>query len=157
MKRFKTSLITCLLLVMMLVSLAFFPITSHAVIDPVLPPRPTPGPAETTPSPSVVGATITLNIPAADNDTMSADNWAIVQWQDHNDKWNDVDGWQGNLAYDSSSASWEVVWWVARSNFGEKSFRWVIYSDESKTKQVATSVTFDLPENNLQGVVVTLE
>ena len=132
-----------------------FPAPSQAQVDPLLPPRPTPEPVAATSTSQ--GATIILSIPVADGASIDSDDWALVQWQDNQGDWHNVAGWQGNLAYDASTKSWEVIWWVARANLGEKSFRWVIYSDEGRAKRVATSETFDLPVKHLHGVVVSLK
>ena len=156
MGRLKIAVIAsfCLMFLLSLVSL--IPTTSYAMTDPVLPPRPTPDPVSAT-SGSSIGSTIMLSIPVVENSSMNADNWTVVQWKDVHGKWNDVDGWQGNLSYNQAANNWEVIWWVDRSNFGEQDFRWVIYSDETRLKKLATSPTFDLPVNQMQGVVVTLE
>jgi hypothetical protein len=49
--------------------------------------------------------------------------WSVVQWQDVNGNWHDVEGWRGTL--DSSGY---IRWWVAARDFGTGPFRWVITS-----------------------------
>lgn len=156
MNRLKiTATISCGLS-MALLFLISLPVITQAQTDPVLPPRPTPEPLSTTVA-SPNGATIMLTVPVTASSSIDVDDWAIVQWQDNHGDWNKVEGWQGNLAYDAPSKSWQVIWWVARANFGEKSFRWAIYTDETMTKLEAVSDTFDLPTHNRQGVVVGLK
>ena len=155
MNRLKIAVTICSGLMVAFLLLISMPTATLAQTDPVLPPRPTPEPVSTTDD-SSNGATITLHAAAAANSSIDADDWAIVQWQDYHGDWNNVEGWQGNLAYDASSKSWQVIWWVARANFGEKSFRWAIYTDETMTELEMTSETFDLPKHNMQGVVVSL-
>ena len=154
MNRLKIAATICTGLTVAFLFLISFPAPSQAQVDPVLPPRPTPEPVAATSTSQ--GATIILSIPVADGASIDSDDWALVQWQDNQGDWHNVAGWQGNLAYDASSKSWEVIWWVARANLGERSFRWVIYSDESMKTLEALSATFDLPTTNLQGVVVTI-
>ena len=156
MNRLKIAVTICSGLIMGFLFLISVPAATLAQTDSVLPPRPTPEPLPTTVD-SPNGATIMLDVSAAMHSSIDADDWAIVQWQDNQGDWNDVEGWQGNLAYDASSKSWQAIWWVARANFGEKSFRWAIYTDETMSELEATSETFDLPQHNRQGVVVSLK
>ncbi len=52
--------------------------------------------------------------------------WSVVQWQDVNGNWHDVEGWRGTL--DSSGY---ICWWVAAKDFGTGPFRWVITGGDS--------------------------
>jgi hypothetical protein len=45
---------------------------------------------------------------------------SVVQWQDVNGNWHDVEGWRGAL--DSGG---RIRWWVAAKDFGTGPFRWV--------------------------------
>ncbi len=47
--------------------------------------------------------------------------WSVVQWQDVNDNWQDVEGWRGTL--DERGVR---RWWVDAKDFGTGPFRWVI-------------------------------
>ena len=47
--------------------------------------------------------------------------WSMVQWQDSNGHWQQVDGWQGEVGVDG-----RVVWWVSRKDFGTGPFRWLV-------------------------------
>lgn len=65
-----------------------------------------------------VGATIELvGVEAA------AGAWTVVQWQDSNGDWHNVEGWQGTLTATGQS------WWVHPKDFGRGPFRWVVQSD----------------------------
>ena len=156
MNRLKLATVFCSGLMVAFLFVISLPSVTQAQVDPVLPPRPTPEPLPTAVD-SPNGATIMLSVPVTASSSIDADDWAIVQWQDSHGDWNNVEGWQGNLAYDAPSKSWQVIWWVARANFGEESFRWAIYTDETMTELEATSETFDLPTTNMQGVVVGLK
>jgi hypothetical protein len=52
--------------------------------------------------------------------------WSVVQWQDINGNWHDVEGWRGTL--DSNGY---IRWWVAAKDFGTGPFRWVITGGDS--------------------------
>jgi len=52
--------------------------------------------------------------------------WSVVQWQDVNGNWHDVEGWRGTL--DSHGY---IRWWVAAKDFGTGPFRWVISGGDS--------------------------
>lgn len=154
MKRLKISVTVGFCLTMGLLLASLLPTAISAQTDPVLPPRPTPDPATSTSM--QMGATIILRASVDAEHSLDADDWAIVQWQDDNGGWNDIEGWQGNLTYNVSLKSWEVIWWVERANFGEESFRWVVYSDDTQADLEMTSEMFDLPQDHTQGVVVSL-
>lgn len=47
--------------------------------------------------------------------------WTVVQWQDSQGVWRDVEGWRGEAAHG------EISWWVAEKDFGKGPFRWAIY------------------------------
>jgi len=86
---------------------------SLAVVNPVfaeLPPRPTPPTA--VPSSAPQGANIVLQTQAG--------MWSVVQWQDVNGNWNDVEGWRGTVG------DGFVKWWVAQKDFGTGPFRWAV-------------------------------
>ena len=78
-----------------------------------------------------------------------ADDWTVVQWEGVNGQWHDVTGWQGNFLQDNS-----VVWWVASGQLGQENFRWLVYDDETRTRLLITSETFDLPSQSNETVTV---
>lgn len=73
--------------------------------------------------------------------------WTVVQWQDADGTWQNVDGWRGQ-------ANGDVTWWVAEKDFGSGPFRWAIYAGQDQTK-VSVSVVFNLPEAPNQLLLVT--
>lgn len=82
-------------------------------------------------------AYIELNLPAG----MSANAKTIVQWQDKQGGWHDVEGWQRTAASNQS-----VRWSVYPRDFGTGPFRWAVYGASGKGSQwVATSASFNLP------------
>lgn len=99
-----------------------------------LPSRATPKPTSDDDShPSgPVGAYIEL----AGVETM-AGGWSVVQWQDSNGDWHNVEGWQGAVS-DSRS------WWVHPKDFGSGPFRWGVQSAPGGST-TATSTPFHLP------------
>jgi hypothetical protein len=87
----------------------------------------------------------------ADETPFPANAWTVVQWQTALGTWADVEGWQGTFN------RWnQVVWWVAPDNLGEGPFRWAVYSSEAATELLATSESFDLPENSGAVVIVPI-
>jgi hypothetical protein len=69
--------------------------------------------------------------------------WSVVQWQDINGDWQDVDGWRGTL-----DGSGQRRWWVAAKDFGSGPFRWAVGE--------AVSAPFNLPAVGAETRVVTL-
>ena len=127
-------------------------VSEPARASAMLPPRPTAVPSATpspTPTPDVdeseeIGATIELRARG-----MPADAWTIVQWQDAQGDWHDVEGWQGTLDEDVKRG------WVAPADFRKGPFRWAIYQTEGGTL-LATSSSFDLPESPHQIVSISV-
>ena len=122
-----------LLLVASLVVLSIFlPASVHAE----LPPRPTrtpvASPKDSTPEPPLAGTLMLSTEPNLDN-LMS-----VVQWQDSDGAWHDVNGWRGLVM------GGKTVWWVEERNWGEEPYRWVVYRNTSSTA-IATSQPFKLP------------
>lgn len=110
-----------------------------------LPPRPTVTPT-VTPAPAPdeprAGATIELRAPG-----MPTTTWTVVQWQDAEGGWHDVEGWQGHL--DDGVKRW----WVAPADFRKGPFRWVLY-ETADGDLLSTSDPFDLPLSPHEIVVV---
>jgi hypothetical protein len=69
--------------------------------------------------------------------------WSVVQWQDINGNWQDVDGWRGSLNEAGSRR-----WWVAAKDLGTGPFRWVVGE--------AVSEPFNLPVVGAETRVITL-
>jgi hypothetical protein len=68
--------------------------------------------------------------------------WAVVQWQDANGSWHDVDGWRSQI--DSNPA---ISWWVGPKDLTTGPFRWVVYLTEDRGKLVWSSQPFYLPKH----------
>ena len=92
-----------------------------------------------------VGAYIELHMQGP-----SAGVWSVVQWQDANGDWQNVEGWQGVV--DNGYRRW----WVAAKDFGKGPFRWVVFNSPGGLL-IATSNPFNLPvlPNNVVYVSVT--
>jgi hypothetical protein len=82
-----------------------------------------------------VGAYVELHVHSA-----QAGVWTVVQWQDNNGDWHDVEGWQGN--FDQGN---KKVWWVAAADFNKGPFRWATYRSRGG-ELLATSKPFYLPQ-----------
>lgn len=67
---------------------------------------------------------------------------SVVQWQDSQGDWHDVDGWRGSV--DNGT----TVWWVEEKDFETGPFRWALY-EKTEGKVIAVSHSFYLP-NRLQ-------
>jgi hypothetical protein len=75
----------------------------------------------------------------------------MVQWQDPQGKWHDVEGWQGTLdevqvGQDGTVTGYKT-WWLGEENMGKGPFRWQVYRGKG-SKLLATSEPFDLPNIN---------
>ena len=113
-----------------------------------LPPRPTPvSTAAPTAVPSFYvqeGGLIELHVQPAHMGL-----WTLIQWQDTQGKWHDVDGWQGTV--DGVSQ----LWWVAPADLGKGPFRWQVYQSRGG-KLLAESKGFSLPSSNRETVRIEL-
>lgn len=65
--------------------------------------------------------------------------WTVVQWQDRNGDWHDVEAWQGAL-----DVGGKIRWWVSAKDFNTGPFRWVVF-DEAGKQPLAVSSSFNLP------------
>lgn len=149
---FALYLILPLMVAMSLFSLAFTAGNATGTRKGVLPTRPTAMPivtttpddtsSETEESPPD-GALIELRI-----DPPWPELWTMVQWQDPQGDWYNVDGWRG-----ASNEEGRVLWWVAKEDLGTGPFRWLVY-EEKDGRLLVTSESFDLPAHRLQVVVV---
>ena len=127
------------LIVLVGVVLAQFALMRAASVVTALPPRPTVAP---TPRPDK-GGQIELQVEGA-----AADVWTLVQWQDAEGDWHDVDGWQGSLDDGRSK-----TWWVGEAHLGSGPFRWVVLGENNLTE---ISEPFDLPALPDEKVIVTI-
>ena len=83
--------------------------------------------------------------------------WTWLEWQDGDDGWHVVDGWQG--VFDSvTDSGGRQEWSVPPALFGRGPFRWGVAAQRGGTA-LAYSVPFDLPEQTGQilEIAVTLE
>lgn len=117
---------------------------------PTLPPRNTPQPSsnddddDSGSTPLV--AFIELQAPSA-----ATGSWSVVQWQDSDGNWHDVEGWRSVLGVGGYQR-----WTVAAKDFNTGLFRWQIRQGGPDGAVLGTSQTFDLPANALQTMVVSV-
>ena len=71
-----------------------------------------------------------------------------MQWQDAQNKWHNVTGWQGSLDEDGTE-----TWWVGCEDFGSGPFRWVVWQGKSI---VVVSDSFNLPTTANESLMITL-
>lgn len=135
----QSSMLWFLLLTLLVgvIVLAGWPVDSQAGSG--LPNRNTPTPAHPSDGDDngrsePVGAYIELH---AQNPPAGA--WSVVQWQDANGDWQNVEGWQGTLNNGTRR------WWVHSKDFGKGPFRWVVYDSPGGTK-IGASESFTLPQ-----------
>jgi hypothetical protein len=138
----KSKLFSILAILLASVLLAQFLLIGTASIATALPPRPTAVP--TRQLSRLHGGFIELHI----DGSPATGVWTVVQWQDAQDDWHDVTGWQGTL--DEGNIK---TWWVGEENLGAGPFRWVVMQDESV---LGVSDDFFLPAQPGQKVVVTI-
>jgi hypothetical protein len=79
------------------------------------------------------GGTLILYVPEA-----SAHLWTVVQWEDTNGDWHDVEGWRSQLT------DGFVGWWVDPADFSTGPFRWAVL-DGPDGELLHTSESFYLP------------
>lgn len=143
------------------IALCLFGILMSATLavnaDP-LPDRPTIAPSNLTTSSSKSGSYLLLSVDQSNPDIILPDDndWTIIQWQDADGNWKEVDGWQGEYTYDPEDAVWEVYWWVDQDEFGKGPFRWVVYTDKTLKTVEATSAPFDLPSHKFDPVIISV-
>jgi hypothetical protein len=73
------------------------------------------------------GAWIELHfqLPAHSPPLHGPELWTVVQWQDTDGGWHDVEGWQGTMD-DLAIGVGNKVWWVAENDLGTGPFRWIV-------------------------------
>lgn len=108
-----------------------------------LPPRPTPT-AVPPLSPIAPGAQIELHL----SGSIGEEIWTVVQWQDAQNAWHDIPGWQGELDTGSSK-----TWWVGQELLGSGPFRWgVVAGDDT----AVYSQPFTMPTALNEKLIVTI-
>ena len=132
-----------------------------------LPPRPTPQPAPishtTSPSRPPAGGFIELRFQTNREGIRSIGQWqglwTVVQEQDGLGNWQSLEeGWQGTFDEfscdrDENVCEGKKTWWVARADFGQGPFRWVVYQRRGG-EPLAQSETFYLPRSTGESVKV---
>ena len=150
-----------LTLICPLLVITLLPLLAQAAPPALLPPPPPPPPTLTPASQSqreaVHGAWIALRVQEKVWSTFSwQDLWTVVQWQDAQQGWHDVEGWQGELDEVTAGVG-SKVWWVAKSDFGTGPFRWIVRR-ASTGEQLGDSDPFNLPgtPGETLGIRVTI-
>ena len=151
--------LTCGALVMMTIIIGLMPATSRA--DTPLPPRPgadlPPRPDVPPPAPPAVFETAGQDKPGPPPGAhielsglpRIGAYWTMVQWQDRQGNWHNVDGWQGTP--DNGGKKW----WVAAKDFGTGPFRWVVFGGQNGP-EMGHSDNFLLPPFARQTVQVSI-
>jgi hypothetical protein len=113
------------------------------------PPRPTltPTPYSTPSKGSPFGSYIELRLP-----TDNINLWTVVQWQDAQGGWHDVENWRGILD-EINQHKGDKLWWVYPRDYGKGPFRWQVYQSPGGAL-LATSHSFNLPGDASQRVIV---
>jgi hypothetical protein len=82
----------------------------------------------------------------------------VVEWQDDQGKWHNVENWRGSLDRVEITTHGRVfgekTWWVGERDFGDGLFRWQVYRSSQEVQRLVTSETFDLPQ--AAGETVTI-
>lgn len=113
---------------------------------PLPPPTPTP---EQSPSPRKPVATLLLSVPVTTTQLFS-----VVQWQDINGGWNDVESWRGAVI------GGKTIWWVEQKDWGTGPFQWVVYRHEASGDHVlGVSEPFSLPvhQGEIKRISVSIQ
>jgi len=76
--------------------------------------------------------------------------WSVVQWQDSNGNWHDVEGWRGSIPENGVQR-----WAVEAKDFNTGPFRWVVMKGQSGPV-AGISDLFNLPARANETVQVTV-
>lgn len=74
---------------------------------------------------------------------------SVVQWQNAQGQWLDIEGWRGAVNHG------KTIWWVEPKDWGKAHYRWVVY-EAASGKIMATSQPFSLPKQRGEVLTVTL-
>jgi hypothetical protein len=168
--------VIAVLLVGMVVGLLVSSSTVSAESKPTQPPENTPTPAKptvppkATPQPTIVptlpssdagrekGGVIELLAGLPSSGTVRLrEVFTVVQWQDGNGDWHDVEGWRGQP--DNIVGRTAIkTWWVSEADLGTGPFRWRVFWDvyvdvSPSTARVMDSSPFYLPDAGRTVVV----
>lgn len=128
-----------------------------------LPPRDEDAPIEVQSVSVDVGTRLQLHGKFSDSwpwDSMHwQDVWTMIQWQDNEGEWIDVNGWQGNFdEIKQGEAGWVATkeWWAAKEITGTGPYRWLVY-DHPGGNLLATSEPFHLSDRPGGVVEVPVE
>jgi hypothetical protein len=137
-------------------------------VKPTVPPKtsPQPTPQDTTPSPDPnstpfpggEGGTIELLAGLPSSGTVRLrEVFTVVQWQDGNGDWHDVEGWRGQPDNIVGRTALKT-WWVSEDDLGTGPFRWRVFWDvyvdvSPSTARVMDSSPFYLPDAGRTVVV----
>jgi hypothetical protein len=93
-------------------------------------------------------------------DTMQwQDVWTMIQWQDDDGEWFDVEGWRGNLdTIGQGENGWvgSKEWWAAKDILGSGPYRWQVY-DHPGGELLSTSEPFHLSDTSGGVIIVPVE
>jgi hypothetical protein len=81
--------------------------------------------------------------------------YTVVQWQDNDGVWHDVQGWQSQLLVPEEQPAVQT-WAVAPSHFGRGPFRWLVFDREMR-EVLGVSTTFYLPQTPNTAVSVEID
>jgi hypothetical protein len=76
--------------------------------------------------------------------------WSVIQWQDHQGDWHNVEGWRGTVNERGAQR-----WWVDQKDFATGPFRWAVMFGENGAV-ISTSQVFDLPAGADQTLLVVV-
>ena len=127
--------------------------TSTRPPTPAIPSTPAVQPTRP-PNTEIAGGWIELRVRFSPAETEPQALWTIVQWQDTEGRWHNVDGWQGT--FDEIHDGWGVKrWWLDQTLFAHGPFRWLIYRSKEDTL-LTVSDPFFLPEYTGQTTYIEL-
>lgn len=169
-------IVIAVLLVGMVVGLLVSSSTVSAEPKPTQPPENTPTPAKPTVPPKATSQpTIVPTLPSSDagrekggtiellaglpssGTVRLREVFTVVQWQDGNGDWHDVEGWRGQPDNIVGRTALKT-WWVSEDDLGTGPFRWRVFWDvyvdvSPSTARVMDSSPFYLPDAGRTVVV----
>ena len=107
-----------------------------------LPPRPLTPQEDEKETPRPLVAAIVLETTPTGNGL-----WSVVQWQDEQGGWHDIESWRGTVV------NGRTIWWVEEKDFGKGPYRWLVFAHEKGTL-LATSDLFNFPAQPKTQLVV---